>query len=187
MDVCGNGDGTNLLVVVPINGETSIEVSSPVDGDSIELLERLDEMVRHIFAGVLHTKIVDHKGEIDVFGGMLPKGRGSSDGGVAKLGKVDLEPIVRNAAGLFQARHAFVDLQVYPYVGCELEEVVLGNYFFREYRQADFHILVSPHRGIVIKILNIQSDEAGTMGGDCAVQQEFIRCQSGAVGCCVTR
>ena len=43
---------------------------------------------------------------------MLSKGRGSSDGGVAKLGEVYLEPIVRDAAGLFQAWHAFADLQV---------------------------------------------------------------------------
>ena len=57
---------------------------------------------------------------------MLPKGRGSSDGGLAKLGKVDLEPIVRNAAGLSLACHAFEKLKVYPSVGCKLEKVVLG-------------------------------------------------------------
>ena len=96
--VCGNGDVTNTLAVVPINGETAIEISSPVDGDSIELLERLDEMVLRVFAGVLDTKIVDHKGKSDVFGEMLTKGRSLSDRGVAKLGKVDLEPIVCNAA-----------------------------------------------------------------------------------------
>ena len=100
---------------------------------------------------------------------MLPTLRGLSDGGVAKLGKVDIELIVFNAAGLFQAWHAFADLHIYPSVVCELEEVVLGNDFFREYRQADFHILVLPHRDIVIKILNIQSDEAGTRGGYGAV------------------
>ena len=71
-------------------------------------------MVRRVFADVLDTEIVEQKGEADVFGGMLPKGRGSSDWGVAKLGKVYLDPIVRDAAGLFQAWHAFADLQVYP-------------------------------------------------------------------------
>ena len=114
--ICGHGDVTNTLVVVPINGETAIEGSSPIDGDIIELLERLDEMVRRVFADVLDTRIVDHKGEADVFGGMLPKVRGLSNGEVAKLGKVDLEPIVHNAAGLFQAWHAFADFQVYPSV-----------------------------------------------------------------------
>ena len=44
LDVCGHGYVTNTLVVVPINGETTIEGSSQVEGDSIEILERLDEM-----------------------------------------------------------------------------------------------------------------------------------------------
>ena len=61
---------------------------------------------------------------------MRPKGRGSHDRGVAKIGKVDLEPIVCNAAGLFQAWHAFVDLQVHPSVGCKFVEVVLDDDFF---------------------------------------------------------
>ena len=103
MDVCGNGGVTNPLVVVPINGETAIEGSSPVYLDSIDLIERLDEMVRRVFADVLDTKIVEHKGESDVFGVILPKVRVLSDGGVAKLNKVNIEPIFRNAAGLFQA------------------------------------------------------------------------------------
>ena len=173
LDVCGHGDVTNALVVVPVNGDTAIEGYSPVYGDGIELLERLYEIVRCVFANLLETEIVDHKGEADVFGGNLPKGRGPSDRGVSKLGKVDLEPIVCNAAGLFQAWHVFADLQVYPSVGCELEEVVLGNDLFWEYRQSDFHILVTPHGGIVIKILNVQSDEVGTGGGDGDVQKEF--------------
>ena len=54
-----------------------------------------------------------------------------------------------------------------------MEEVVLGDDFFREYRQADFHILVTPHVGVVIKILNVKSDEAGTGGRDGAVQNAF--------------
>ena len=90
-------------------------------------------MVRHVLSEVLDTEIVDHKGEADVFGGMLPKERGSSDRGVAKLGKVYLEPIVCDAAGLFQAWHAFAYIQVYSSVRCKLEEVVLGDDLLREY------------------------------------------------------
>ena len=77
-------------------------------------------MVCRVLADVIDTEIVEHKGEADVFGGMLPKGRGPSNGGVAKICKVYLEPIVRDAAGLFQAWHAFADLQVYPSVLCKL-------------------------------------------------------------------
>ena len=35
LDVCGHGDVTYDLVVVPVNGETTIEGYSPVNGDSI--------------------------------------------------------------------------------------------------------------------------------------------------------
>ena len=35
LDVCGHGDVTYALVVVTVNGETSIEGTSPVDRDSI--------------------------------------------------------------------------------------------------------------------------------------------------------
>ena len=118
---------------------------------------------------------------------MLPKGRGLIDGGVAKLGKVDLEPIVCNAAGLFQAWRAFADLQVYPPVGCDLEGVVLGDDFFRKYVQDYFHILVFINRGIVTSLFNIQSEEPGTGGGDGAVQKALSCRQDGGVGCCVAR
>ena len=55
---------------------------------------------------------------------MLPKGMGLRDRGVDKLGKVDMEPIICNAAGLFQACHAFVNLHVDPAVGSNVVEVV---------------------------------------------------------------
>ena len=51
LDLCAHGYVINALVVVPINGETAKEGFSPINGDSIELLERLDEMVRRVFAG----------------------------------------------------------------------------------------------------------------------------------------
>ena len=73
-------------------------------------------MVRRVLANVFDTDIVDHKGESDVFSGMFPTGRGSSDRGVAKLCKVCLDPIICDAAGLFQAWHAFANIQVYPSV-----------------------------------------------------------------------
>ena len=34
-DVCGHGNVTYALVVVPVDGETAIEGTSPVDGNSI--------------------------------------------------------------------------------------------------------------------------------------------------------
>ena len=58
LNVCGHGDVTSTFVIVPIKGETKIEGASPVDGDGIQLLESLDEMVRNFFAGVFDTEVV---------------------------------------------------------------------------------------------------------------------------------
>ena len=187
MDVYGHGDVTITFFVFTIKGETTTEESSTVNGDSIQLLESLDEMVSSFFADVFDTEVVDHKGEKYIFGRMLPKGRGSCDRGLAKLGKVDLDPIVCNMAELFQGWHAFADIQVHPSVGCELAEVVLGYDFFRNYIRADLHILIALYKSIVIYFLNIQSEETGTGGGDGAIQKALSRRQSGPVGCCVAR
>ena len=103
LNVCGHGDVTRPFVLVPIKGDTTIEGASPVNGDIIHLLEILDDMVRSFFADVFDTEVVNHEGEKYIFGGMLPKRRGSRDRGVAKFGKVGLETIVFNTDGLFQA------------------------------------------------------------------------------------
>ena len=56
LNVCGYRDTTSTFVVFPIKGETIIEAASPVDGDIIQLLESLDEMVRSLFADIFDTK-----------------------------------------------------------------------------------------------------------------------------------
>ena len=63
LNVCGYRDTTSTFVVFPIKGETIIEAAIPVDGDSIQLLESLDDMVRSFFANVFDTGVVDHEGE----------------------------------------------------------------------------------------------------------------------------
>ena len=63
LNVCGHGDVTSTFLVVPIKGETTIEGASLVDGDSIQHLEILDEMLRIFFADVFDTKVVNHEGE----------------------------------------------------------------------------------------------------------------------------
>ena len=76
LNICGHGDVTSTFVLVPIKGETTIEVTSLVDGDIIQLLESLDEMVRSLFADIFDTKVTNHEGEKYIFGGMLPRGGG---------------------------------------------------------------------------------------------------------------
>ena len=82
-------------------------------------------MVGVFFADVLYPKIVDDEGKIDVLRRVLPKGGGSGYGGIAKLGKVELEVVIRTATCMFQTRHAFANFHLDPAVGGNVVEVVL--------------------------------------------------------------
>ena len=76
-------------------------------------------MVGVFLADVLEPKVVDDEGENDGLGGVLPEHRNSGNRGKAKMGKVIFEPVVGNVAGLFEAGHAFSDLEVNPAVRTE--------------------------------------------------------------------
>ena len=86
------------------------------------------------------------------------------------MGKVSFEPVVGNAAGLFEAGHAFSDLEVIPAVRTECAEVVLVDYFVRDTDQCEFHVLIAGHGGAIVKLLDISGHEAGTRSGDGAVK-----------------
>ena len=58
MEIFGHGDVTGVYGVVPVDGESSEEGTSPVDGDGVEFLEGLDEVVNVLFSDVLDAKVV---------------------------------------------------------------------------------------------------------------------------------
>ena len=64
-------------------------------------------MVGVLFADVLDPKVIKNEGENDGLGGVLPERRGSWNRGESKMGKVSFESVVGDAAGLFEAVHAF--------------------------------------------------------------------------------
>ena len=68
------------------------------------------------------------------------------------MGKVRFEPVVGNASGLFEAGHAFSDLEGNPSVSTLCAEVVLVDYFVRDTGQCEFHVLVAGHGGAIVKI-----------------------------------
>ena len=64
-------------------------------------------MVGVLFADVLDPKVINDEGENDGLGGVLPERRGSGNRGEGKMGEVSFESVFGNAAGLFEAGHAF--------------------------------------------------------------------------------
>ena len=107
------------------------------------------------FSNVLDPKVVDDEGKHDWLGGVLLERRSSGNRGKSKVGKVSSDPVVVDAAGLFEAGHAFLDLEVDPAVRTERTEVVLVNYFVRDAGQCKFHVLVVGHGGAIVEILDI--------------------------------
>ena len=155
LDIVGHGYVTGACNLVPCNGKSSEEGTGPVNGDGVKVLEGLDEVVGVFLADVLDPKVVGNEGENDGLGGVLPERRSYGNRGEFKMGKVRFEPVVGNADGLFEAGHAFSDLEVNPTVRTECAEVVLVDYFFRDTGQCEFHVLVAGHGGAIVKILDI--------------------------------
>ena len=115
--------------IVPVNGESAEEGTSPVDGDGVEFLEGLDEVVGVLFSDVFDTKVVYNEGEEYGFGVVIPQCWGSGYRGETELDEVSFESVVGDATGLLEAGHAFLDLKVDPAVGTQSVEAVLFSDF----------------------------------------------------------
>ena len=155
MEIVGHGYVAGACGVVPGNIKSTEEGTGPVDGDGVQCFEGLDEVVGILLAGVLDPKVVDNKGENDGLGGVLPERRISGNRGKSKMGKVSFEPVIDDAAGLFEARHVFSDLEVNLAIRTECAEVVLVNYFVWDAGQCKFHVLVAGHGSSIVEILDI--------------------------------
>ena len=62
LEIFGHGDVAGACGIVPVNGESTEEGTGPVDGDGIQFLEGLDEVVSVFFADVLDPKVINDKG-----------------------------------------------------------------------------------------------------------------------------
>ena len=71
------------------------------------------------------------------------------------MGKVSFESVVGDAASLFEAGHASLDLYVDPAVGAERAEDVLIDNFVRDACQGELHVLISGHGGAIIEIFDV--------------------------------
>ena len=155
LEIFGHGHVAGACGVVPVNDKSAEEGIGPVDGDGVQFLEGLDEVVGVFLADIIDPKVVDNKGENDELGGVLPERRSSGNRGESKMGKVSFDPVVGDADGLFEAGHAFSDLEVNPAVSTECADVVLVDYFVRDAGQCKFHVPVAGHGRAIVEILDI--------------------------------
>ena len=96
---------------------------------------------------------------------MLPEGGGAGDRRISKLGEVDFQLVIGDAAGLFETRHAFADLHIDQDVRSDkAAQVVLLNDLIREEIQGKFHVVVSRYGGAVVEIFDVQHHKPGVRG-----------------------
>ena len=81
LEIFWHGDVAGACGIVPVNGESADDGTGPVDGDVVEFLEGLDEVVRVLFADVFDPKVINDEGENDGLGVVLPERRGSRNRG----------------------------------------------------------------------------------------------------------
>ena len=84
LEIFGHGHVVGACGVSPVNGKSAEEGSGPVDGDGVQFLEGLDEVVGVFLEDVLHPKVVDDKRENDGLGGVLPESKSSGNRGESK-------------------------------------------------------------------------------------------------------
>ena len=179
----GHGYVTGMLATILVEHDSATEGTGPVDRNGIQFFEGPDEMFGVLFANIFDAKIVDDQQESDVFGKFFPKRGRTSDRGVAKLRKVELETVVSYASVLLQTGHALVDLHVDPPIRDKGAELVLGNDLFGDYGQGHFNTLIPFHGGIVIENFNDQGEEYGGVHRHGAVDEALGCCQTSAVAC----
>ena len=85
LEIFGNGYVVGACSIVPVNDESAEERTGLVNGDGIQFLEGLDEVVGVFFAGVLDSKVINDEGENDGIGGVLPDSRSSGNRGESKV------------------------------------------------------------------------------------------------------
>ena len=62
LEIFWHRDVAGACVIVPVNGESEEEGTSPVNGDGIQFLEGLDEVVGVFFANAIDPKVINNKG-----------------------------------------------------------------------------------------------------------------------------
>jgi hypothetical protein len=81
--------------------------------------------------------------------------------------------VISNAAGLLEAGHSLVYLQVHIPIGGQGGEVVLAGDFVGDKGKRELHVFEAGHGCTIVEIFYIEDHEFCTRGGDGAIQKAF--------------
>ena len=91
LDKVGDREINGAAGVIPVEVQTTEQIAAPVDGDVIMFLERIDEVLRMVFTGVLDAEVINDEVEHDWASDVLEEAGCVACGKVAVSGKVFLE------------------------------------------------------------------------------------------------
>ena len=176
-NIAGHGDVNVASVVIPVDFETEVTGSGPVDGEAIPGGKGRKEVIGVCLGEVFDAEVVHCKGESGRTGGVAPKTWGVTDGVVAVGSEMSLELVIGEDCGFLEAVHTLVDFDVNVASGVEMGvgQVVLINHLLGDILAVDAHVLVDEHVGDEEEIFEVASAVASTeMGiGDNTVEVEF--------------
>ena len=88
LEIVDHGYIAGACGVVPGNGDSTEEVTGPVNEYGVQCLEGLDEVVGVLLSNVIDPKVFNDEGENDGLGDVLPERRSSGNRGESKMGNV---------------------------------------------------------------------------------------------------
>ena len=155
------------LGVVPIHVHPNVAHFGPIDGADIVFVENFGKMVGVFFANIFYAKVIDAEGEGDGAPIVLPEAWRGRALMVAMFVESFFELILGEDAGLQEALHALLDLDVDSAIRSrDLFEVKYLDKFGWYIFELHAHVLGTSHGSVEMKIFEIHCAVAGTFGLD---------------------
>ncbi len=149
-DLARHQDVKGAFVVISIQFDAAVEVTRPILGKSIFCFNHCNQMVHILLTLVVHSKIVNNKGEGDGTHCVFPEIRGILAFVITVGGKTLPKELVGEDVSLWQSQDSFSHLEVDVASNDLLLKVVLGDDPRRDQTDGHLHVLVPvKHRGEV--------------------------------------
>jgi hypothetical protein len=160
--------------VVPVKREAKVSSAIPIDVDLVVLLEYAGEMFDVFLVDVLHSKVVDNKGEADWVPIVMPISWCDLALLLPCLLEALGEEILSSTAGLREAVHPtshFAE-NIAICVRFVTESVIIDDVLGEQFQ---FHseVLVPVHGSHEVEVLDVDGHELCIGGGYDAVEHEF--------------
>jgi hypothetical protein len=175
------------MIVIPCQREATLSGSRPISADFVKALESGDEMVSVATLEVFYAEVVDDKGENDCSLIVFPEAVCEVHWRVSMWSKKFDKLVVGDFAGLWEAVHASLDLDVDKAVADFGSQIVQVHDGIWDHVDGYSHVLISVHGRSQVEVLEVASHEFCAWCRDDAVEEELGIDETSGFGADVTR